>query len=267
MRIETLVSTMNKASDDDTFIKKMNLYGDVLVCNQSTETKYCELKNQEGMNKIFTFDEIGIGRSRNTLLLRSKADICVLSDDDMIFVDNFQQIIKEEFLKRPEADLLIFNIDDGGIREKTKKDTKINKINYTKYGAARIVFKRDSIVNNDIFFSLNFGGGATYGSGEDTLFLKECLDKKLKVIAIDKTIAILDDSRPSTWFEGFNEKFFYDKGALYYALSKPMFILNLLQFSFRKHKLSNNLSFIETLLIMTKGAKNLKYKRKFDKQL
>ena len=68
-----------------------------------------------------------------------------------------------------------------------------------------------------IKFSILFGGGARFSNGEDSLFLKDCLDKGLKMFAVP---AVLGEEvpRPSTWFNGYNDKFFYDRGVLYHYL-------------------------------------------------
>lgn len=48
---------------------------------------------------------------------------------------------------------------------------------------------------------------------EDTLFLKELIEKGLKLYKSPIRIASVDMS-DSTWFKGYNEKYFKDKGAL-----------------------------------------------------
>ena len=63
-------------------------------------------------------------------------------------------------------------------------------------------------------FSLLFGGGAKYSAGEDSLFLKQFMDKGYKVYASPVTIG-REREEDSTWFSGYHEKFFYDRGVLY----------------------------------------------------
>ncbi len=52
-----------------------------------------------------------------------------------------------------------------------------------------------------------------YSWGEDTLFLKELIEKGLKLYKSPIRIASVDMS-DSTWFKGYNEKYFKDKGHL-----------------------------------------------------
>ena len=89
-----------------------------------------------------------------------------------------------------------------------------------RFGAARLGVRLSRIHLNAINFNLCFGGGAKYSSGEDTLFLYECLKKKLKIYSYPAVIAQLNDERESTWFKGYNDKFFFDRGVLYYLLNR-----------------------------------------------
>lgn len=258
MKQEVLISTMYNKIRDYSLFSKMNIQTDATIYSQGERAGFEEVKEKYHY-RIFYDTQFGIGRSRNNLLLKARNEISILADDDMIFKDNYSEIVKSVFKRIPSADVIIFNIDDGGERAYTKKDTKINKFTFTRYGAARIAFKTDSILNKKIFFDMQFGGGTKYGSGEDTLFLNECLKKKLNVFAVNETIATLSDTRPSTWFSGFNQKYWNDKGALFAALDNKLTYLNILQYSIRKYKLTEGkMSFLEVLKYMVNGAKNYK---------
>ena len=54
------------------------------------------------------------------------------------------------------------------------------------------------------------------------MFLSDCIDKKLKVYSYPAVIAYLQDERESTWFKGYNEKYFFDKGVLFSVLFPGM---------------------------------------------
>ena len=70
---------------------------------------------------------------------------------------------------------------------------------------------------NSISFSLLFGGGARYGSGEDSLFLQECFKAGMKVYRSPIKVADIRQDT-SSWFTGYNDKYYRDKGALFAAL-------------------------------------------------
>jgi len=215
IEIEHLIATTGKKITG--LCDRMNIECNAVMAVQSKKTYQKTIENKNNIIKVISTNTKGVGFNRNIGILYSSADICILSDDDMHYINNYQDVILEAFEKIPKADIIIFNIETKGNSErKRRKNTKIKKINslnYMNYGAARIVFKRNSIIKNNIYFNTEFGGGAKYSSGEDTVFLNDAIKNGLKIYTYPKTIAEVDE-RESSWFRGYNDKFFYDKGAL-----------------------------------------------------
>lgn len=235
MTVEVLVATMHQ--DDFSILDKMNISSDALVGNQCdcNEVKHIEFKSHD--ITFYSFAERGVGLNRNNTLMRAKADICIFADDDMVFYDDYEQVIKKAFSDIPDADVLCLNIDDEPkIRPVNKTVFRVRWYNYGRYGAARIAIRRDSVIKNGVFFNLSFGGGAEYSQGEDTLFLFECLKKGLHVYAVPITIAKLTECRESTWFNGYTEKFFFDKGVYYGSLHFSLSWLLGLRYCFKYRK-------------------------------
>lgn len=219
IRTETLIVTMNQK--DHSLLDKMNIQTDAIVGNQCEYNKV-EHFTHNGKNVMWlSFYEKGVGLNRNNILMRSTADFCIFADDDMIFKDGYEKTVTDLFEKYPKVDVLIFNLDEKvPCRFKNTKFTKITKSNYGKYGAARIAVRRERIHLKGLCFNLLFGGGAKYSSGEDSIFLFDCLNKGLNLLAVPLSIAELTDDRDSSWFTGYNDKFFIDKGVVYYLLYK-----------------------------------------------
>ena len=234
MKIQTLVVTTNQT--DYSLIEKMNIQTDAIIGNQCGENKHEVLNHENCEIQFVSFNSIGVGINRNELLLCATADICVLADDDMVFEDNYAEVVCEWFKRLPDADILIFNLNEKSPRRhKNTRVNKINHLNYAKYGAARIAFRTKSIRLNGIFFNTMFGGGCEYSCGEDTLFLKECLKKGLKIFGVPTAIASIEDGN-STWFNGYTDKYFFDKGVLYYFLSKRLCFVHTLYHSLKYRK-------------------------------
>ena len=261
MQIEVLVSTMHQK--DTALIQKMNLSTDAIIINQTENVDFKDIKLNNNTVRMFSFNERGVGLSRNSALMRSEADICILADDDMVFCDGYEETVKKAFSENPEADVIIFNLIEDNESLNRRNDTikKISILNYMNYGAARIAFKRKAVTYNGITFNLNFGGGTTHQCGEDTLFLRDCLKKGLKVIAVPQAIAHLKDERDSTWFKGYNEKYFFDKGIVL-ALAHPLLAKPFSLYLILRHNeyTENGMSKKEVYKVICNGIKFVKNK-------
>ena len=218
MKLEVLLATINQLND--TVLDDMKLNSDVIVCNQNDEkTDYRRYIKNGYQVRWYDFQEQGVGLNRNNALLRSTADICLLSDDDVIYEGDYREVVLAAFEKLTKADVILFNIysTDGTRREKSKKIVRINRFNCGRYGTVRIAFRRMSVIKHASSFNQLFGGGCMFTAGEDTMFIRECIRKGLRVFAVPECILRLADARPSTWFEGYNQKFFEDFGSSYYC--------------------------------------------------
>lgn len=253
MRLEILMSTMNQEHFE--LINQANINSDTVLINQTDINSYSEIKKNNHLIRKYSYNERGVGKSRNHALLASDADICLIADDDIKYNEDYEEIILAEFENNKDADVIIFDVfilEEKGYRPYRNKNKKINKFNFMKHGGPKIAFRRDNIVKNNIFFSLLFGGGAKYGSGEDSIFLKECLNSGLKVYEVDKNIGEIDN-RKSTWFNGYTDKYYYDKGALFKVLFPLIWPLMCLQYILRHHRKKGGL--VGKIKQMFKGAR------------
>lgn len=221
MRIQALVATMHQ--QDHSLPEKMNIQTDAIVCNQCDrhEAEFFEYKGHR--IAWYSFAERGVGLNRNNALMRADGEIGLFADDDMVYVDGYPEIIRKAFQQLPDADVIIFDLTypHGGRRPITEI-RRLNKKDCMRFGAARFAVRLSRVQLNGISFNLCFGGGAKYSSGEDTLFLNDCLSKKLKIYAYPAVIAHLQDERESTWFQGYNDKFFFDRGIVYHLLNRKL---------------------------------------------
>ena len=249
MKIEVLLSVMNLKNYD---LDKMNITSKCLVINQCGEKSVSEYKNFT----IYSYDEIGLSNSRNRGLEKVSEDIILLCDDDVIYNDDYESIILDEFKKNISADIIIFNISSPNRKiRRINKSKRLHLFNPVGYSSQRIAFRRESIINNKIVFNTLFGAGALYSSGEDTLFIVDSLKNKLKVYLSSKYIGTVEHNK-STWFNGYDEKYFYDKGALYTAISIRFRKLLMIQYLIRHKEVLKNIKFKKAYEEMKKGSNN-----------
>ncbi len=235
--LQVLVATMNQS--DFSLVDKMNIRCDTVIANQSNED-YIKIKETEhGKIKMITTVTKGVGLNRNLALLAADTEIVLFADDDVTYYDGTLQGVKDAFKQLPDADVIIFGVDiikNNVITEKRHLPIKRLHIwNALKFGTYSIAVRRKSIIKNNITFTQLFGGGCIYGSGEDSLFIAECLKNKLKMYSHEYVLGTCNKDS-SSWFTGFNEKYFFDKGAWISFAFPKLKLLFLLVFAFRFRK-------------------------------
>ena len=217
MQVQVLASVMNQNMEK--LVEQMNLASEAVIVNQCDCLKQKEMEYKGHKVRFFSFPDRGIGRSRNEAILRADKDICLFSDEDIVYEDGYAEAIAAEFERNPKADMILFNI----IVEESRKTyfiterKKVHWYNCGRYGAVSFAVRRESLLASGVTFSLLFGGGAKYSNGEDSLFLKEFMKKGYQVYTVPVTIG-RERMEESTWFVGYNEKFFHDRGVLYHYL-------------------------------------------------
>lgn len=217
MNLQVLVSAVGQ--ETSSLAEKMKLESDAIIINQTNHFAYEEYEHRGHQIRCYSFEERGVGLSRNNALLRAEGDIVLFSDDDIVYDAGYQTKILEEFDKHPQADILLFNMRVGEARATydTEKFHRVHIWNAGRYPTYAFAVRREKLHAAHITFSLLFGGGARYSNGEDSLFLKDCLKYGLKAYAVPVTIGT-EVERESTWFHGYHEKFFVDRGVLYHFL-------------------------------------------------
>ncbi len=217
MSVEVLVSVMNSSMEN--VVSKMNLDSDAVIINQCDRFSCEEMEFNGHRVRFFSFPDRGIGRSRNEAILRADSDICLFSDEDIVYEKGYAQAIEEEFAQNPKADMILFNITVEEARRTYHIESRrrVHWYNCGRYGAVSFAVRRSSLLASNVTFSLLFGGGARYSNGEDSLFLKEFMSKGYKVYTAPITIG-REQGGASTWFSGYHQKFFHDRGVLYHYL-------------------------------------------------
>lgn len=259
-KIEVLVACMNQHNDE--LYRTMNLQTDAILANQCGEYSYQEFTQSDGNTvKLISSADRGVGKNRNKALMHTTGEYVINADQDMIFADGYSQIIEEAFNKFPKADMIIFSLEylnrfTPG-KNQTKKFKRLRLWNSMRYGTARAVIRRGAIEKNCLSYSTLYGGGAKYCSGEDSLFIREAFRKGLKIYIAPTVIAKVKQEE-SSWFTGFNDKYFIDKGVLVanaFPVLKNLFVY---YFAFGKRNVSKEHSFFKICKLMKQGFKEYK---------
>lgn len=214
MKLEVLVATVGQK--DLSLAEKMNIGRDAVIANQCGTWGYEEQQGSGGTVRMLSTATQGVGVNRNLALELAKGDILLFADDDIVYYDDLQPVI-DAFRELPRADVIFFGVDmtrGGEIFDRRRhKRGRLHSWNSMKYGACRMAVRREAIEEKRLCFSTLFGGGSLYCSGEDTIFIRDCLRNGLRLYAHEHVLgACAKDS--SSWFTGFGEKYFFDRGAM-----------------------------------------------------
>lgn len=259
MQIEILMATMFLKGFD--FLKKANIYKSYLIINQTDFNSFPNIQSLEGFERIISVEERGLSNSRNLAISNSKGDVCIIADDDVQYVDHFQDIIKKAYLQYTDADVILFDMvrDENNNRKKIKnRDGQLNRIEILRGNSVRITFKRNSVISNGIKFNNRFGAGSGHFiASEELVFLTDCYDNGLKIYYVDTPIVGLQPSE-STWFNGYDESYFNTIGAFSYHYAGSLWFLYVAQFIIRHLGIAKSFGVIKSLKSCFQGVEKYK---------
>lgn len=236
MKLELLISAVN--ADPKKLAEKMKVASDAVLVNQCAAEDKGSFFVENGIVRWFSCCEKGVGRSRNRAIENATGDIVLFADDDIEYANDYAKLVTDEFISHPEADALFFNVEVCEER-RTYINTDFHRVhlwNGGRYPAYSIAVKREALERAGVRYSLLFGGGAKYSCGEDSIFIGDCLRAGLRMYASTVKIGreVPREDGKSTWFDGYNEKFFFDRGVMYAFLYKRLASLMGFRFVFSK---------------------------------
>lgn len=220
LQLEILVSTKNKNSLD--FLNKMfskcdDLDFKILIVNQVTGN--IKLSSNNDNIRIINSNEKGISKSRNLAIKNAIGDICLFTDDDVIFESKFNEIILKAFEEKEGAGLLVFKALDfkgNNYRLYPFFNKKLDIKSVKGVLSIEIAFRRKIILKNNILFNERFGLGSEFETGEEYLFSRDVIKKNIVVFYISNSI-VSHDSYNSGKDLGEN-RIIYARAALNYSI-------------------------------------------------
>lgn len=221
-KFELLCATTGQR--DFSKLEEMGVAWDVLLANQAETFAYQERPCGGGTARMITTPGRGVGKNRNLLLTYADAEICLMADDDVTYAQDCRERVLEAFREVPDADVIIFGLE-ARCPSAERKPPVISRVRRLRafsrnpYGGPRIAFRLESVRKANLWFTLLFGGGCRYPSGEDSAFLMDARKKGLRVYCYPYVVGQTDYTK-SSWFSGFNESYYYGKGAYYRAFHR-----------------------------------------------
>lgn len=256
MAVQVLVATMHQT--DVSIVQKMNICCPAVIANQADREEVLTQKMRYGECKMITTKTRGVGLNRNIALLAASEDILLFSDDDVVYNDDMPEAVANAFRTCSTADVIIFGMNmmkNGVVTEKrTTPVRRLHVWNSMRFGTYRIAVRRKALLDHNVMFHQSFGGGCPFSAGEDSLFLKACFDAGLKVYSHSYVLGSCCKDT-SSWFVGYNEKYFYDKGVLLRKLFPKIPYLMALYFGLR-FKRETTIGPMKRLQLIYKGIRS-----------
>jgi glycosyltransferase involved in cell wall biosynthesis len=259
MKLEILMSCMHQT--DDALFGRSNITGDVLMVNQCDREEQLSYPTRHGTGRILCTQSRGLTKSRNMAIQAATGDICLLCDDDEQFVPDYERRILDAYEQLPQADVIIFKMvnrppsfPDRVMRLKFPKTMKVS--------SWQISFRRDSLLSSGVRFDELLGAGTGNGAEEELKFLRDCQKANLNIYYAPVEIASVGQT-VSTWFDGFTEEFFLNRGATTrYILGLPLAFLYGIYYVLKKRSMyTKNLTMLQAMKAILKGMAENKITR------
>lgn len=209
MKLDVLLSCMYER--DDALLRSSRITGDAVMVVQGDSEGEAEYVTERGRAKAYFLTERGLTKSRNFAIAHSQADLCLLCDDDEVFEPDYEEKIVSAYVALPHSDVIIFKMKG---RPASFPD-KVKRLRFPltmKVSSWQISFRRERLLAKGIRFDELLGAGSGNGAEEELKFLRDCERAGLRIYYVPAEIATVAQES-STWFGGFTEQFFYDRGA------------------------------------------------------
>ncbi|HEL9635094.1 TPA: glycosyltransferase family 2 protein [Streptococcus suis] len=253
-----LVATLN-TENVPKLIEEMNLKAvDTIVINQSSTGRERINIDQCQQATIVYSERLGLSASRNEAISYAQSeDICQIADDDMIFVDNYKEIVWDAYQEFPDADVIVFYVDfeNHAVARSNIPKGRMYYLDAMRTSSVQISFKKSSLESVGLKFDERFGIGATYGSGEENILLFDALRKGLKLYSYPIKIASLRE-RDSHWDRSHTPENCRKRGAIYRRMTNYWYWILIVQFAIRKRKqMLPEISLFDNMCYMFQGAR------------
>lgn len=253
MVVEILMSTMKRKTIKSLDLKNRNIDNNCLIINQ-TDNEEIILENNI---KMINSKTKGLAVSRNIALGNCSGDYLIIADDDVKYVENYQEIIKKAFSELPDADVLTFQIlkdEHHYYKDYKNKIFKHNKVTIRKVSSIEIVL-RNKIKDSNVKFNPHFGLGAKYTSGEENIFMLDLINKGYNIYYYPTPIVYHPDI---TSARTLTDSVAYSKGALFYKMYGKLFFFVCSLYILKKFKSIYNYGIFRFIKQLYKGYKSYK---------
>jgi len=130
---------------------------------------------------------LSISRNKGLSVVADNDAVVLIGDDDVKYYVGFDAAVIKAYEKYPDSDVILFMVntpDGGSLRSYPRKMCMLGYKRIMNACSIEISFRMKSIEKIGVKFDERFGLGAEYCTGEDIIFLADCLKHNLKIIFV-----------------------------------------------------------------------------------
>ncbi len=238
--VEVLIPCVNKTQDDILALCDfLKIDSCARFCNQKGEDSLWEMEFKGHRIVVINVSWKGVSKARNTLLDFCAADIGLFIDDDCVLADGYESQIIEAYGKNPNALAVRFNTTRehwNPVHAEAKKAKRGRFRNLSSFGVWGLSLRIEKWKEVNIRFDETLGAPNYLYNGEDSLFLFQLCKASRHIYLNPFFVCDVRESRESTWFETFDERYFTTKGYIYRALYGLLWEMALLRMYIKYRK-------------------------------
>ena len=121
-------------------------------------------------------------------------------------------------------------------------------------GVPCFAVKKEFLLKNNITFNNRLGAGQEIFCGEDSVFFKDMCRCKAKIYLSPQLISYVDQGE-SSWFKGYNERYFLSVGYVYACIYGVLAPLAIFRRAFKIERDKCSFTKRQTIAMMFKGRK------------
>lgn len=238
--LEVLIPTFNSNKDDiEKLLSFWNVQTNCVISNQCGKQGAYEFDFKGHKVRWFDIDSVGVSKNRNNLLNKLNADLGIFIDDDCSLCNDYEKTILNE-MNFYNARAALFNgfNDKDIIINKNNKTIRCKRYSHLSHmGGPGICVSKNLLVDCKLSFNEQLGTPNKIYMGEDSLFAFDLIKLKTIIINSNKPVFyVKEDIDNSTYFKGYDEQYFFSKGAINKLVHKNSFPIWRLYYSFRLSK-------------------------------
>lgn len=242
--LEIIISTMNQTSLE--FLVPMFPMShfsafSILIINQTTENSL--LTSEFESVKVINSFEKGLSKSRNLGIKNATKSILILTDDDVVFADDFYKKVIDAFTNSPNLPIFRFQVQSFEKKFLRNYPTNfiesLNKFELLNTMSVELVFRKSVFDKTTISYDENFGLGAKFEFGEENSILLDFNKENIPIGFVPEVICYHDEKHSS--ISTSKPTVYYSSGAFFYrnfGSTYQFWVLLKLFFELKQRKIS-----------------------------